>query len=594
MIKIDFDKELTYARALLIPFAVAPFATVVNTINSLIKLAFVPATVLLTAYFINTALLMIDLGLSLRIIILPLILLALFKLYDYLVDPLLGLMNKKASQKYWYKMEHPLMQSRASLKTQYEENSETKNLADRVWNGNDLVGIWDTFVSLIFSSTQMIIYMVIFLVSAPIPALIVILPGIPLYMAGNKIGQKYYEARKELTKPHRLQNGYSWYLNDRNAVNERQLFSFTPMLQEMWMGVFEHIRKVDMNVQIYQNKVIYSKLFIENILTAISLLVMLHMVISGSLSVGMYIAIMGMMANVLGVHGMITGDVSLMRIQKSYLDEYNAYCRYSRVDGANNPMATNVPAFSSLEFKNVSFSYPGRKGYILKNCSFVLQVGRRYSIVGANGSGKTTLVKLILKFYENYEGEIFLNQKSLKEWPLPVIKAMFSAAFQDFVRYDISIADNVAVGGGMTPEAHEVAGDALEIVGLKETIEKFPNGMDTMLGKVHEGGVEPSTGQWHRIAIARTVASNAQLRILDEPTAALDPMAESEVYAQFDQISKGFTTIFISHRLASAKIADTIFVLDEGKIVEQGSHAELMNMNGLYAKMYQSQREWYL
>ena len=170
---------------------------------------------------------------------------------------------------------------------------------------------------------------------------------------------------------------------------------------------------------------------------------------------------------------------------------------------------------------------------------------------------------------------------------------MFSAVFQDFIEYDISLYDNISAGNGLNSTSEEVEA-AIKSAGLDEFASSLSEGADTLLGKIYDDGVLPSGGQWQRIAIARAVVSHAQLKILDEPTASLDPIAEREVYERFDEISKNAATIFISHRLASARSSDEILILDNGRIAERGTHDELMEQNGIYANMFRAQQEWYV
>jgi len=176
-----------------------------------------------------------------------------------------------------------------------------------------------------------------------------------------------------------------------------------------------------------------------------------------------------------------------------------------------------------------------------------------------------------------------------------MLKGAISCVFQDYAKYQIRLRDNILMGSRDAGESENARlGRAIGAVKLEELVDELPNGLDTPLGKIEEDGQDVSGGQWQRIALARSVASGASLRILDEPTAALDPISESKVYSQFGSISRGSTTIFISHRLGSTSLADIIFVIDDGHIKESGSHRELMDKNGLYAEMYDSQRSWYV
>jgi len=176
-----------------------------------------------------------------------------------------------------------------------------------------------------------------------------------------------------------------------------------------------------------------------------------------------------------------------------------------------------------------------------------------------------------------------------------MLKSSVACVFQDFNKYEISLKDNIAVGTINDENDIDIRlKKAIDTVKLSEAAKLLPNGINTYLGKIKEGGQDISGGQWQRIALARSIIGNATLRILDEPTASLDPISESEVYSQFENISKGVTTIFISHRLGSTKLADKIFVISDGVVKEEGSHESLLRLQGLYFTMYESQRGWYL
>jgi ATP-binding cassette subfamily B protein len=258
--------------------------------------------------------------------------------------------------------------------------------------------------------------------------------------------------------------------------------------------------------------------------------------------------------------------------------------------------ATDAPTpmdFSQIEFKNVTFAYPNTEKIVLDGVSFTIKKGKHYSFVGENGAGKTTITKLITGLYDNYTGEILVDGVCLRKLSHAQLKGLTSVVYQDFARYSISMYDNIAMGNIHHFDDRKQAEEAVQLVGLQQAVEKLRDGMDTPLGKVLENGVDLSGGEWQRIAMARSVINPAPLKILDEPTAALDPVAESTVYKNFEKITRNETTIFISHRLGSTKLADIIYVLDNGKIFESGSHAELMAQNGIYAEMFNVQAKWY-
>ena len=268
---------------------------------------------------------------------------------------------------------------------------------------------------------------------------------------------------------------------------------------------------------------------------------------------------------------------------------------FSAMAETPSPLMRRAPeeTFRSIEFAGVSFTYPGTERPVLKEVSFVLEAGRHYALVGANGSGKSTIAKLMLGLYRPDDGRILVNGSAITEWSQDAVNGLFGVVFQDFARYSLTVRDNIEVGASGRLGDDTVRAN-LARAGLSDDfVRRLPRGYDTPLGKVLRGGVDVSGGEWQRLAMARSLASEAPVRILDEPTAALDPLAESELYRSYSRIAAGLTTLFISHRLGSTKIADRILVIDGGAIVESGSHEELMRHDGLYERMFAAQRHWY-
>ena len=188
---------------------------------------------------------------------------------------------------------------------------------------------------------------------------------------------------------------------------------------------------------------------------------------------------------------------------------------------------------------------------------------------------------------------ILINGKELRNYSSGELKAMFSLVYQDFAKYNITMMDNILLGDVAGENSIERLSDVISMAGLDETMAALKSGIYTSLGKIMEDGQDISGGQWQRVAIARSLISSAPIKILDEPTAALDPISESRIYNEFESLMKGKTSIFISHRLGSTKLADKILVIGNGKIIESGTHRELMELNGQYAEMFDTQRRWY-
>ncbi len=245
-----------------------------------------------------------------------------------------------------------------------------------------------------------------------------------------------------------------------------------------------------------------------------------------------------------------------------------------------------------VEFRNVSFKYPGSETWALRNVSMKFQIGKRLAIVGENGSGKTTFIKLLCRLYDPQEGEILLNGIDIRKYRYDDYMGVFSIVFQDFQLISQSLGSNVA--GSVDYDAQRVK-KALTDAGFGPRLESLPKGLDTQLYKDYgEDGIEVSGGEAQKIAIARALYKDAPFIILDEPTAALDPMAEAEIYAKFNEISGDKTAIYISHRLSSCKFCDEILVFDRGSIIQQGTHEALLEQaSGKYAQLWNAQAQYY-
>ena len=248
---------------------------------------------------------------------------------------------------------------------------------------------------------------------------------------------------------------------------------------------------------------------------------------------------------------------------------------------------------SSIEFRNVSFSYKDKECTI-KNLNFCIEGKSVVALVGHNGAGKSTIIKLLFRLYDPTSGEIFVNGRNIKEYNLRAYRTLFAAAFQDYKVLALSVKDNVLMGHTCENEDETVI-EALKKAGVYEKIETLKNGINTILTKeFDEDGAILSGGQYQKIAVARTFVQNCQVKVYDEPSSALDPIAEYDLYESIMKESTDKTMIFISHRLSSVRNADKVFMLEQGELIEQGTHEELMKINGSYADMYTKQAMNYL
>ena len=316
------------------------------------------------------------------------------------------------------------------------------------------------------------------------------------------------------------------------------------------------------------------------------------MAMSGAVSVGDVLMYSGAIITMMtGVQNILT-QYNQINYRNEYLKTYEDFIKRPNMhyDGTL-PIEKRDDNEYELSFRNVSFRYPGTETYILKDVSLDFKIGQKMALVGMNGAGKTTLIKLLLRLYEPTEGEICLNGINIEKYDYEEYMQIFSVVFQDFKLFAFPLDENIAAGGQVDKLR---LNQVLAKMSLNEFVEGLPQKERTLLYQENGQGVTPSGGEAQKVAIARALYKDASFVILDEPTAALDPIAEAGIYENFDSLVGEKTAVYISHRMSSCKFCDRIVVLDHGEIVEEGTHEELLEQNGIYAKLYQTQAEYYV
>ena len=258
-----------------------------------------------------------------------------------------------------------------------------------------------------------------------------------------------------------------------------------------------------------------------------------------------------------------------------------------------SPVKVPWPMEQGIAFEKVGFHYPGCQDSVLKDISLTVPPGQVVALVGANGSGKTTLVKLLCRLYDPTEGRILIDGVDLRRFRTTALRREIGIIFQDYTHYQMTARENIWVGDVQLPLDDEKIRTAAKYSGADAVFEGLPQGYDTLLGKQFENGVELSIGQWQKVALARALLRDAQVLVLDEPTSAMDPKAEYEVFSNFQQQLQGRSAILISHRFSTVRMADRIYVLDGGRIIESGGHEELLKSRGTYAQLFEMQARNY-
>jgi ATP-binding cassette, subfamily B, bacterial len=316
--------------------------------------------------------------------------------------------------------------------------------------------------------------------------------------------------------------------------------------------------------------------------------------VTGALTIGTLTFLAGAILQASSNIQQIFSTLSSIADQALFLTDLLAFFQMQpTIRSKPNALPAPRPIQRGFEFRNVSFRYPGTTRQVLENLNLELRPAERVALIGENGQGKTTIVKLLTRLYDPVEGQILLDGVDLREYDLDDLYREIGVIFQDFMRYDMTARENIAVGRIEAVEDLPLLQAAAQKAMADGLIRRLPDLYEQMLGRRFEGGVDLSGGEWQRVALARAYLRDAQVLILDEPTAALDARSEYEVFRQFAELTAGKLALFISHRFSTVRMADRIIVLDDGKVVEDGSHEQLCLLGGRYSEMFELQAASY-
>lgn len=579
---------------LALAFEVSPAGALLNMILPISQSVMQTAvTALVTANFVDTAIAILSGTRSYQDIYQAL---ALVLLILGLVNTL-GAIAKLAASKVSVNLQQSLtpaiVKIIASLDYKHIENEKSWELVSRVARNpvksiTDGVSAWIQFAQIMVSIISVFVLIISQVWWA---ALVIFVFSVPMFWFSMRAGKKNYQAECDAEKFNRRTEYLEEVLTGREAVDERTLFGYSDEIDNEWQRQYEAGRKQQVRVTARNFMISKGSSMILALISLLIALTLIGPVVNGQMSAGMFMGIVNAVFGMIQKLGFqMSRSLENISHAGAYMKDLGECATLGEAENVLDKPDADPVLIDSLEFRNVRFAYPGSGEYILDRLSFKLDAGRHYAFVGKNGAGKTTITKLLTGLYTDYEGEILLNGKELRSYPVSTVKAMFSVVYQDFAKYYIKLKDNIMLGDIHTTGQEE---EAAHLAGLDEIIGKLENGIHTPLGKILRGGQDLSGGQWQCVAIARSLVSRAPVKILDEPASALDPVSESNLYHDFEKLMEGKTTIFISHRLGSTKLADEILVIDGGKIIERGTHAGLMAKKGQYAQMFEAQREWY-
>lgn len=420
---------------------------------------------------------------------------------------------------------------------------------------------------------------------------VIILLCIPSVIGDKKINDMDYKFEKEHAKSHRKLEYY------------KELFFDSSHYELLLYDLKDYLSLIYLNVWVSWNHAIHAKNIKICLINIVSLILLtVNEIIVYVLSIANLIA--GKIA---------VGDVAYyVSLLAQFRGDFTSLCYRINMFGKNSKELNDVRSFvemkplleksgprtpsknPKIEFIDVSFRYPNAETDVLSHCSFTINPGEVVGLVGLNGSGKSTIVKLLCRFYDPTKGQILIDGVDNKEYDIVKLHALFGVLFQDFVKYSFSLRENVALADLSRIDNSEAVKKACEESNASDFVNGWDNGIDENLTRrFDKQGKELSGGQWQRVSLARAFFRNAPVILLDEPSAALDPVAEHQIFKDFANISKNKSAVLISHRLSSITLADRILVLEDGHIIEQGSHKELLRQNGRYAHLFNLQASKY-
>ena len=512
-----------------------------------------------------------------------------------LLGRLVSLLDSLLSEKFTNTTSIRLMEHAATLDLEDFEDSE---LQDRLERARRQTTGRMTLMTQVFGQAQDVITIISFsaglIVYAPWLIVLLLLALVPAFLGEAHFNAQSYSLNYTRTPERRELD----YLRQTGAsaetAKEVKIFGLNGFLMERYRFLAERFYEAN-------RRLATRRAFWGALLTAIGTLgyyvayaFIAWRTLRGEFSIGDLTFLSGSFRRLRSLLENLLISFSQVAGQALYLDDLFSFFEIEpEIVSPVDPQPFPRPISSGFTFENVGFRYPGAERWAVRNLSFTLRAGEVLALVGENGAGKTTLVKLLARLYDPDEGRIVLDGHDLREYDLDELRSNIGVIFQDFVRYHMTAAENIAVGRIDAAADRERIVAAARSSMADEMIRRLPLGYDQMIGKRFRSGVELSGGEWQKVAIGRAYMRDAQLLILDEPTAALDARAEFEVFQRFKELSSGKTAVLISHRFSSVRMADRILVLADGEIEAEGTHEELLGQSGRYAELFELQAAGY-
>ncbi len=484
-----------------------------------------------------------------------------------------------------------LLSQAIKLDLAHYESPEFHDALDRAANSGSTYPVRAlSIVTTIFGQTCTLISLIVLLIQFnPAIVLLLLLTNIPAFWLGVHFsGRRFWMLRRQ-TQSARLAEYLQRVLTHNEFVKEIRLFNLGEYLVGQWQQIRREFNRQSANLVVKYASARSGAGVLSNVGFYGAYIWAIAQTVRGIITVGDFTMYAGAFQQCQNLIPSLLERIAALYEANLYVGQYFEFLSFQpQIVNSPSTKPFPKPINRGLNLRDVSFTYPGATTPTLQNLNFKVEPGETIAIVGVNGAGKTTLVKLLTRLYDVSEGEITIDGINLREFDLLELRQNIGVIFQDFSRYNLSVQDNIGFGDLRERENLSRIEQAALDSGAKSVVEKLEKQYQTILGKMFSDGIELSGGQWQKIGIARAFMTSAQMLILDEPTAALDALAEYELFQKFRDLTKDKTTFFISHRFSTVMLADRIVVLDKSRIVEVGSHLELMENDGLYARMFRA------
>ena len=485
--------------------------------------------------------------------------------------------------------------------TSYPNTDDEKLLkmlgeTDNALNSNSGAGeaIWNTLTNLFQNILGFIIYLALISNVEPILVVVILITSLANYFISKPLNEFQHRHKDEYGECYQRFSTVQSYAENPKMAKDIRIFGLSAWLQDIYtktIDVFTALERRSANRMLFSRIVNLLLIFLQN---GVAYAYLIHMVLNGDLTAASFLLYFSAVGNFSGWVGGILNNILALHRQSLEISNIRECIEYPEIfrfeDGES--LTADPNGQYEIRLENLSYRYPAAENDTLQNINLTLHPGEKLAIVGLNGAGKTTLIKLLCGFLDPTQGQVLLNGRDIREYNRMDYYELFSAVFQHYTLLPASVAANVAQSEDDIDMLR--VRDCIEKAGLTEKIESLPEKYENKLNrKIYEDAVMLSGGEEQRLMLARALYKDAPVIVLDEPTAALDPLAEADLYNKYHEMTKNRSSVYISHRLASTRFCDRIILIENGGIAEEGTHAELLERNGRYAELFEIQSKYY-